>query len=86
MVRTSSSTFQIGACAESPPLPGHDAYAQGRLVVKPCPDRIELGVSRRIDAVEVSGPAKRDEEDVGRGERELGERSLRGRVGEIRFG
>lgn len=79
-------TFQISPCAKSPSLARNDADAQGRLVVKPCPDRIELSVPRRVDAVEVLGPAERDEEDVRRGEGELSEGSFGGRVRESRLG
>lgn len=65
-------TFQIRAGAEGSAGAGHDADAQGRLVVEPFPDGVEFVVAGHVDAVEGFGPVECDEEDGGGWEGEEG--------------
>lgn len=57
-------TFQIRARTKRPPRPRNDPNPQSRLLIKPFPHRIQLDVSRIIDAIQRFRSVEGDEEDV----------------------
>lgn len=57
-------TFQIRTRTKRPPFPRNNPNPQSRLVVKPSPDRVQLDVPCRVDAVQRFRSVESDEEDV----------------------
>lgn len=76
-------TLQILPGAKRPPFPRYHGHAQRRLRVEPLPQRVQLHVSRIVDAVERRRTVQRHEEDVWGWEGNEGVGLVRGRGGEL---